>query len=334
MPVNKPGSLIERRLVAIFCADVAGYARLMSTDEAGTLSLLGAHREIIDRQITQHRGRTANTAGDSIVAEFPSAVSAVRCAIDVQERIAAINEDLPKERRVIFRIGVHVGEVMIRNGDMFGDGVNIAARMEKLAEPGSVCLSGTAYEYAQKVVSLSVDDLGPQLVKNLIIPVRAYLVRPSSCVLPQALSPVHRHNEFNLGRRFHRVLTTALRQITKPEGLTDGEPAIFASLHDSPRMGERRLAERIGSDLASVHRMVKHLELRGLVCSMPGARGQSRLISLTPAGHDLYQRLHPATLAVRDGVMASLSERERGTLQDVLARVINANELRDRRSFR
>ena len=147
MPVNKPGSLIERRLAAIFCADVAGYARLMSTDEAGTLSLLGAHREIIDRQITQHRGRTANTAGDSIVAEFPSAVSAVRCAIDVQERIAAINEDLPKARRVIFRIGVHVGEVMIRNGDMFGDGVNIAARIEKLAEPGSVCLSGTAFEY-------------------------------------------------------------------------------------------------------------------------------------------------------------------------------------------
>ena len=106
---------MKRRLAAIFCADVAGYARLMSTDEDGTLCLLNAHREIMDRQITQHGGRTANTAGDSIVAEFPSAVDAVRCAIDIQERLAALNEDIPKERRVIFRIGVHVGEIMVRS---------------------------------------------------------------------------------------------------------------------------------------------------------------------------------------------------------------------------
>src|SRR5215217_7374698 len=167
LPMNKPQSVMKRRLAAIFCADVAGYARLMSTDEDGTLCLLNAHREIMDRQITQHGGRTANTAGDSIVAEFPSAVDAVRCAIDIQERLAALNEDIPKERRVIFRIGVHVGEIMVRNGDMFGDGVNIAARMEKLAQPGLICLSGTAYDYVSRVLPLAFDDLGTQLVKNL-----------------------------------------------------------------------------------------------------------------------------------------------------------------------
>jgi adenylate cyclase len=320
--------MIKRRLAAIFCADVAGYARLMSTDEAGTLWLLNAHREIMDRQITQHGGRTANTAGDSIVAEFSSAVDAARCAIDIQERIAAVNDDIPKERRIIFRIGVHVGEVMIRNGDMFGDGVNIAARMEKLAQPGLVCLSGAAHEYVHKVLPLSFDDLGPQVIKNLSVPIQAYAVHPSGRLSSRALPPVHRRNEFNLARRFHRVLTSALKDVTQAEGLTAVEPAVFASLHDAPGIGERRLAERIGIDLASVQRMVKHLELRGLIGRVPGARGRPHLLSLTPAGLELYQRLHPAILAVRDRVMASLSERERETLQDLLARVISANELR------
>jgi class 3 adenylate cyclase/DNA-binding MarR family transcriptional regulator len=330
--LNKLKSVMKRRLAAIFCADVAGYARLMSTDEDGTLCLLNANREIIDRQITQHGGRTANTAGDSVVAEFPSAVDAVRCAIDIQERLAAINEDIPKERRVIFRIGVHVGEVMIRNGDMFGDGVNIAARMEKLAQPGFVCLSGAAHEYAQKALPLSFDDLGPQVIKNLSVPVQAYAIHPSGRLSSRALPPVHRRDEFNLARRFHRVLTSALNDVTQAEGLTAVEPAVFASLHDAPRIGERRLAERIGIDLASVQRMVKHLELRGLVSRVPGPKSRHSFFCLTPAGLELYQRLHPAVLAVRDRVMASLSERERETLQDLLARVISANELRSHRS--
>jgi adenylate cyclase len=332
--VNKPQSLIKRRLAAIFCADVAGYARLMSTDEDGTLGLLNAYREIMDRQIIQQGGRTANTAGDSVVVEFPSAVDAVRCAIDVQERIAAVNDDIPKERRVIFRIGVHVGEVMIRNGDMFGDGVNIAARMEKLAQPGLVCLSGAAHEYVHKVLPLSFDDLGLQAVKNIRRPIQAYAVHPSGRLSSRALPPVHRRNEFNLARRFHRVLTTALKETTESENLTAVEPALFASLHDAPGIGEHRLAERIGIDLASVQRMVKHLELRGLICRVPVAGNRPHLFSLTPAGIDLYRRLHPAVLNVRDRVMASLSEHERETLQDLLARVITANEPSHRDSSR
>jgi adenylate cyclase len=130
--MNKLRPVIQRRLAAILCADVAGYARLMSLDETSALSLLNSHREIIDRQISRYDGRTANTAGDSIVAEFPSSINAVRCALDIQERLAEANDDIPPERRVIFRIGVHVGEIMIKDGDLFGDGVNIAARMEKL----------------------------------------------------------------------------------------------------------------------------------------------------------------------------------------------------------
>jgi adenylate cyclase len=282
--VNRPRSESERRLAAIFCADVAGYVRLMETDEVGTLCLLNAHRDIMARQIAQHRGRTANTAGDSILAEFPSAVDALHCALGVLERIAVANNEIPDERRVIFRIGLHVGEVMVRHGDMFGDGVNIAARMEKLALPGTVCLSGVAFSYVHRTLPLKFDALGPQVVKNHDSPIEAYLVRPLGNLLWAGVPPVHRRSEFNLGRRFHRVLTDALTEVTKPEGLTVVEPAVFASLHDAPGIGEHRLSERIGIGLPSVRRMVRHLEGRGLVCGTKevGIRG-GRLFALTPA---------------------------------------------------
>jgi len=245
------------------------------------------------------------------------------------------NDETPEERRVTFRIGVHVGEVMVRNGDMFGDGVNIAARKEKLAQPGFVCLSDMAYNFASRVLPLAFDDLGTQLVKNLDVPVRAYLAHPSDRPLFRALPLVHRRSEFNLGRRFHTILNHALLEVTKPESRTLVEPAVFASLRDAPNIDERRLAERIGIDLASAQRMVRHLELRGFVRRTQGKPGHDvRLLSLTPAGLDLYERLYPAILAVRDRVMAALSERERETLQDLLARVINANELKVSRRFR
>jgi DNA-binding MarR family transcriptional regulator len=253
-------------------------------------------------------------------------VDAVRCALDVQERIAAVNEDIPAERRVVFRIGVHVGEVMVRNGDIFGDGVNIAARMEKIARPGLVCISGAAYEYAHKVLPLTFEDLGPQTVKNVSVPIRAYLISPSGGLPSRSLPPVHRHNEFNLGRRFHRVLSVALEDVVKPESLTTAEPSVFASLHDAPQISERRLANRIGMDPAGVRRMLRHLERRGLVCRSVGHRGV-HVFALTPAGLELYERLHLEILAVRDRVMAPLSERERETLRELMARVIAANEV-------
>ncbi|MGF9759369.1 adenylate/guanylate cyclase domain-containing protein [Microvirga sp. 0TCS3.31] len=168
---------VERRLAAILAADVSGYSRLMSQNEGGTLQSMISHREIMDRLMAEHGGRIANTAGDSVLAEFPSAVDAVQCAVGVQAALAQANQGIPDDRRVQFRIGVHVGDVMIRGGDLLGDSVNIAARLESLAEPGSVYISAAAHTYVRRVPSISFDDLGPQEVKNIDEPVHVFRVR-------------------------------------------------------------------------------------------------------------------------------------------------------------
>jgi adenylate cyclase len=166
---------VSRRLVAVFAADVEGYSRLMGADEVGTLHRLTERRAILDKLIAEHRGRIANTAGDSVLAEFGSVVDAVQCAVDAQIALAETNSHLSPERRLSFRIGVHVGDVMVRCGDLFGDGVNIAARLQALAQPGSVCVSGATYEQVKKVLPLSFTDLGPQQVKNIEEPIRCYV---------------------------------------------------------------------------------------------------------------------------------------------------------------
>jgi adenylate cyclase len=173
-----PTQRVERKLAAILAADVAGYARLVGSDEVGTLRLFTAHREILDGLIAEHGGRIANTAGDSVLAEFPSAVDAVQCALQAQGRLAEANQSLPADRRLEFRIGLHVGDVVVQPGDLFGDGVNIAARLQTLAEPGGVCISGTVHEHVRKLPTLRFTDLGPQVVKNIAEPVRAYLLSP------------------------------------------------------------------------------------------------------------------------------------------------------------
>ena len=169
---------VERRLAAIFAADVAGYSRLVSQDEAGTLRALAAAREVMDGLIRDHGGRIANTAGDSVLAEFPSAVDAVQCAVAVQEKLAEASAGEPEDRRLQFRIGVHVGDVVVRGGDLLGDGVNVAARLEGLAEPGGIAISGAAHGYVRKALPLAYTDLGEQQVKNIDEPVRAYSVSP------------------------------------------------------------------------------------------------------------------------------------------------------------
>jgi class 3 adenylate cyclase len=132
---------LDRRLVAILAADVEGYSRLMALDEEAALTTLSAHRAIADELIVAFRGRIANTAGDSVLAEFASVVDAVRCAIEIQRRIAAANEKRLEERQMLFRIGINVGDVMVKNGDIFGDGVNVAARLQTLANAGGTCIS-------------------------------------------------------------------------------------------------------------------------------------------------------------------------------------------------
>jgi adenylate cyclase len=167
---------MKRRLAAIFAADVEGYSRLMGTDEVGTLDTLTARREILDGLIGTHGGRIANTAGDSVLAEFGSAVDAVRCAMEAQRALAKANSPLPENRHINFRIGVHVGDVMVRAGDLFGDGVNIAARLQTLAKAGGLCVSGVTYDQVRKILPLSFTDLGAQTVKNIEEPIRAYEV--------------------------------------------------------------------------------------------------------------------------------------------------------------
>ncbi len=167
---------VSRKLVAVFAADVEGYSRLMGTDEVGTLRGLTERRAILDRFIGEHRGRIANTAGDSVLAEFGSAVDAVKCAVDAQTALAEVNSSLPSDRRIDFRIGVHIGDVMIRAGDLFGDGVNIAARLQTLAKPGAVCISSATHDQVRKVLPMTFEDLGAQRVKNLEEPIRAFTI--------------------------------------------------------------------------------------------------------------------------------------------------------------
>ena len=167
---------VSRRLVAVFAADVEGYSRLMGADEVGTLKGLTERRAILDRFIGEHRGRIANTAGDSVLAEFGSAVDAIECAVEAQTTFAEANSSVAPDRRINFRIGVHIGEVMVQAGDLFGDGVNIAARLQSIAKPGSVCISGATYDQVRKVLPMTFVDLGAQQVKNIQEPIRAYQV--------------------------------------------------------------------------------------------------------------------------------------------------------------
>jgi len=167
---------ISRRLVAVFAADVEGYSRHMGADEVGTLKGLTERRAVLDRFIGEHRGRIANTAGDSLLAEFGSAVDAVQCAVDAQTALADANSNQAPERRIWFRIGIHIGDVIVRAGDLFGDGVNIAARLQSIAKPGGVCISGATYDQVRKVLPITFADLGAQHVKNIQEPIRAYHV--------------------------------------------------------------------------------------------------------------------------------------------------------------
>jgi adenylate cyclase len=159
---------VARRLAAIVAADMAGYSRLMSVDEAGTLARLKALRsELIDLKIAQYDGRVVKTTGDGLLLEFPSVVDAVQCAVEVQRGIAARNADVPDERRIAFRMGVNLGDVIIEGDDIFGDGVNIAARLEGVAEPGSVCLSAKVHDEVRNKLPLDFDDLGERELKNI-----------------------------------------------------------------------------------------------------------------------------------------------------------------------
>jgi TolB-like protein/class 3 adenylate cyclase/Tfp pilus assembly protein PilF len=169
----------ERRLTAILAADVAGYSRLMGADEEGTLAQLKAHRRaLVDPTINEHRGRIVKTTGDGMLVEFGSVVDALRCAVEIQRRMVERNAEVPREKRIEFRVGIHQGDIIIDGGDIFGDGVNVAARLEGLAEPGSICVSARVQEDAQGKLDIPFEDIGEQRLKNIVRPVRVYRVKP------------------------------------------------------------------------------------------------------------------------------------------------------------
>jgi len=165
---------VERKLTAILCADVHGYSRLMGGDEEATLVTLTAHRKIIDSSIEKHHGRFVNSAGDSVLAEFASVVEAVNCAVDIQPALGVENAKLPPERRMEFRIGINLGDVMVEGDQIYGDGINVAARLESLADPGGICISGKVHEEIRSKLPLGYEDLGAQTVKNIAHPVHVW----------------------------------------------------------------------------------------------------------------------------------------------------------------
>ncbi|HWX35220.1 MAG TPA: adenylate/guanylate cyclase domain-containing protein [Steroidobacteraceae bacterium] len=173
MEQEQPGR-IGRRLAAIVAADVAGYSRLMGLDEVGTARTLREHRKVTDDLVAKHGGRLVKTTGDGVLLEFPSVVDAVECAVAVQAVMAQRNEGIPQDRRMLFRIVINLGDILIEGDDILGDGVNIAARLEGIAEPGSICISSSAYDQVRGKVSVEFADLGEQTLKNIAHPVRAY----------------------------------------------------------------------------------------------------------------------------------------------------------------
>lgn len=198
----------ERRLTAILAIDVAGYSRLMGADEEGTLARLKAHRrELIDPKISEHQGRIVKTTGDGMLVDFASVVNAMRCAVEVQRRMIDRNVGVPRKKRIEFRIGINVGDIIVDGGDIYGDGVNVAARLEAFAEPGGICVSGQVQENTRGKLDIAFKDAGEQRLKNIARPVRVYRVRVDGTGIRTALM----ERVFAAVNRAATVGTTALR---------------------------------------------------------------------------------------------------------------------------
>jgi class 3 adenylate cyclase/pimeloyl-ACP methyl ester carboxylesterase len=212
---------VERRLAAIFAADVAGYSRLMGADEEGTHAQLRAHRsELCDPAIARHRGHIANTAGDSILAEFGSVVDAVACAVGIQQSMLERNSEIPPDKRIEFRIGINLGDVITDGGDIFGDGVNVAARLEGIADRGGICISHQVLDQIEGKLDLTYRELGRQNLKNIAKPVEVYAIRLEGAGAP--------------GSRF--LATANLKQEIHYCKAPDGVRLAYATVGSGPPM--------------------------------------------------------------------------------------------------
>jgi len=221
---------LERRLAAIVAADVEGYSSLMHTDEEATMETLSARRAVIDVLIVEHRGRIANTAGDSVLAEFASVLDAVSCAVEIQKAMVLANED-DNDHPMHLRIGINVGDVMVKEGDIFGDGVNVAARLESLAPRDGICVSRGVRDHLHHRAKFAFEDLGEQLVKNIAHPIRAYALRMGQADALPALedSPETEPDIFSLTDPELSAETEVSLELALWDSVKDGGPDELAS---------------------------------------------------------------------------------------------------------
>ena len=233
--MSVPPREMERKLVAILSADVQGYSRLMSEDELATIRTLTAYREAMTAIIAQHRGRVVDAPGDNLLAEFASAVDAVQAAVAIQHDLKGRNAELPSHRQMHYRIGINVGDVVVEGGRLYGDGVNIAARLEALAEGGGICLSRSVYEQIKNKIALTYEYVGERTVKNIAEPVSVYRVKFESA----AASP-------KVTLRRCRTLRKCTRQkilpIPSPQHPAPTLVGRDGELATAPRLGSIRLA--------------------------------------------------------------------------------------------
>jgi class 3 adenylate cyclase len=216
---------VERRLAAILAADVAGYSRLMGADEEGTLAQLKGHqRELVDPKIADHRGRIVKTTGDGMLIEFSSVVEALQCAVEVQRGMIERNAEVPQEKRIEFRVGINIGDIIEESGDIFGDGVNVAARLERIADRGGICISRQALEQVEGKLALTFRELGRQNLKNIARPIEIYAVNLSEAGSPAAQVLASANLKQEIRYCAHRGLR---RQA--PQGQQGGGPASGAA---------------------------------------------------------------------------------------------------------
>jgi class 3 adenylate cyclase len=233
---------VQRRLAATLAAEVVGYSRLIGVDEEGTLNRLKAHhRELIDPKITEHHGRIVKTTGDGVLAEFSSVVDAVRCAVEVQRAMVDRNAAEAEEKRVTFRVGINLGDVIADGDDIYGDGVNIAARLEALAEPGGICVSHTVREQVLDKLPYVFNDIGEQSLKNIARPVRLYtLSKAAVTALPSVTGTARERRSRRAGIR--RQELPRLSIVVLP----------FANLSNDP--DQEYFADGITDDLTTIYR--------------------------------------------------------------------------------
>ncbi|WP_422376663.1 adenylate/guanylate cyclase domain-containing protein [Roseibium sp.] len=194
---------VKRRLAAIMCADVAQYSKLMEQDEDGTLDRLKAYRSVMSSLTARHNGRIVNTWGDAVIIEFTSVTEAVQCAVDIQNELSLKNAELPDANRMEFRIGINLGDIMVEGEDIYGDGVNVAARLQEIAPRGGIMLSQSVYDQVKAKMALGFDPLGPQHVKNVSDPVETYAVRLGGRNEPQFTKPDPEKQNSSKGQKTH-----------------------------------------------------------------------------------------------------------------------------------